>query len=50
MEIEKELLENRAVMRMNAAKIDAIVSILSREGILDEEELKQEIENRIKKK
>lgn len=37
-------------MRMNTAKIDALVSLLSREGILDEDEFNQEVERRIKKK
>ena len=38
METEKEILENRAQIRLLESKIDALKELLSREGIIDEEE------------
>jgi len=50
MDEKAEILENRAQIRMNRSKLDALISILSREGILDPEDLEDEFNTLIKKK
>ncbi len=38
MEQDKEILENRAQIRLVEAKLDALMELLSREGMIEQEE------------
>ena len=48
METEKEIIELRAQLKMLEAKVQALQDMLAREGIVNEEELQDEM-NRITK-
>jgi len=49
MSFEKDILENKAKLRMLELKLDAVINILIKEGIMLKEELDLELNNLIKK-
>ena len=49
MEVEKEILELKAELKLARRKMDALLSILGREGIIDEDDLDDQMES-LKKK
>lgn len=44
MEVKEEITKNKTKIRMNEIKINALVNLLSKEGIVTSEEFEQEIE------
>jgi len=50
MEIEKEVLETKAELRLSKHKMEALLNILTREGIVDPDDFEEEIKLLTKKK
>jgi hypothetical protein len=48
MDTEKELLEHKAQIKLLEAKVQALQNLLSREGLVDEDELQDELNRIIK--
>jgi len=48
MDVKEDVLKNKASIRLNQVKINAIINILSKEGILTHEEVDEEIKDIIK--
>lgn len=46
--VEKDILENKAKIKMLELKIDAIINLLSKEGIILNEEVEKEINSIIR--
>ena len=44
-ELEEQLLENKAKLRMMEVKLNALIKILSREGLLVESNIEEEVKN-----
>ena len=43
MNTEKEILENRGTIKVNTLRRQAVINLLTREGIVNEEELEAEV-------
>lgn len=50
MEIKEEILKNKTRTKMAEIKIDALINLLSKEGILTHKEFEEEINNLVEKK
>jgi len=48
MDTEKEIIEHKATAKMLDAKLQAVINLLTREGMFDEDELQDEINRLIK--
>jgi hypothetical protein len=49
MNIEEEILKNKAENKMNKLRLKALINLLSKEGIVIHEELEEELNNLTKK-
>lgn len=49
MELKEDVMKNKANNKMNELRIQAIINILSKEGILTVDEVDAELDNLIKK-
>jgi hypothetical protein len=50
MDIKEEVIKNKGMIKMNELRIDAVINVLSREGILTHGEVEEEIKSLIKKR
>ena len=50
MNIKEEIIKNNASIKMNEIRIRAIISLLSKEGIVDNEEVEEEVNKLISQK
>ena len=49
MNIEEEILKNKAENKMNKLRLKALINLLSKEGVLTHEEVEEELNNLTKK-
>lgn len=47
---EKEVFDNKAKIRMNDTRIQAVINLLCREGVFTRDEVKEEINNLLEDK
>ena len=47
---EKEVFDNKAKIRMNDTRIQAVINLLCREGVFTKDEVKEEINNLLEDK
>ena len=45
MNIENEVIENRGRIKMNEFTLKALINLLSREGVVTKDEVKEELDN-----